>query len=228
MKAGQFFSYLFSIPKSVYFNLRTLPFRQAIKIPILISYHVKLQHLMDGVIKISDETPLKPCMISFGFNGTEEVAAYRSIINIRGGKMIFKGGCRIAEGCVIGVSGGTLTFGKNFSANKNFFVSCNMEITFGDDALLGWNTVFFDATGHIVYHKGEQKESYKPIIVGSHVWVCAETHVLKGAVIPDNSIVAYKSLVTGKFDQCHTLIGGAPAQILQSDISWGNFSKHRK
>lgn len=86
---------------------------------------------------------------------------------------------------------------------------------------MGWNVLFFDATGHSVYHNGIKKELYKSIIVGKHVWICAETHLLKGAHVPDGCVVAYRSLVTGTFDKRNSLIGGSPATHMQDNVTWG-------
>lgn len=228
MTANQLIKYIVSIPKSLYFNFRVLPFKQAIRFPFLVAYNVKFQRLQKGIVTFADGVKIKPVTVVIGFNGTEEIAPQRALINLSGGKMIFKGKSYFGEGCILGVSGGTLTFGANFSANKNFFVSCNREITFGEDCMLGWNVFLFDATGHVMYKDGIQKSSYKPIHIGNHVWLCAEVHVMKGASISDGSVVGYRSLLTGKFEEPNILVAGSPAKYVQNGINWGNFSELTK
>lgn len=224
MKTKQLVTYLLSVPKTIYFNFRSLPFKQAIKMPIFIAYKVKILSIKQGIIKIPDSILLSPFMIRIGFNGTEEVTPNKAKINFKDGTVIFRGKCSFAEGCTIGVTNrGVLDFGDNFSANKNVFISCNKSITFGKNVLCGWNCLFFDAQGHIIYHKGKMKPSYKPIVIGEHVWVCAESHILKGTSVANGSVVAYRSLLTGKFIEENILIGGSPANKIQSEISWGNF-----
>ncbi len=223
MNVKQFLNYVISLPKSVYFNFRMFPIRTALNLPVLVSYNVKFLNLKRGTVLIDSDFKIKPLSIIIGFNGTECVPTVRSSINFQNGLLIFKGTCHIAKGCSIDLTGGTLILGKNFSANKNFFVSCSKEITFGDDALLGWNVHLFDATGHIIYHRGILKDSYKSIHIGNHVWLCAESHILKGAKIPDNSVVAYGSIVTKEFSTPNALYGGFPAKEIQNDITWGNF-----
>lgn len=227
MKPKQLATYLLSVPKTIYFNVRSLPFKQAVTLPIFVSYKVKILAIKQGIIQIPENVSLSRFMIRIGFNGTEEVTPNKAKINFSDGTVIFRGKCSFGEGCVIGVTNkGILDFGDNFSANKNVFISCNQSITFGKDVLCGWNCLFFDAQGHIVYHKGEMKPSYKPIEIGDHVWVCAESHVLKGSSVANGSVVAYRSLLTGKFAEKNILIGGSPAEKIQSEISWGNFSKN--
>lgn len=225
MKIYQAINYLFSIPKTIYVNFRVLPIKQAIKLPLFVAWDVNLSNLKKNVIFFDQESIIYPLMVAIGFNGTEVIPCNKSLLNLESGKLVIKGKCSIAKGCTIDVSGGILTFGNNFSANRNFIVSCNKEINIGDDVLIGWNVLFFDATGHIIYHKGVKKESFKPIIIGNHVWICAEAHILKGSIVPNDSVVAYKSLVTSKFDTPNILIGGTPATQLQTEISWGNFIK---
>ncbi len=228
MTANQLIKYIVSIPKSLYFNFRVLPFKQAIRFPFLVAYNVKFLRLQKGIVTFADGVKIKPVTVAIGFNGTEEIAPQRALINLSGGKMIFKGKSYFGEGCILGVSGGALTFGANFSANKNFFVSCNREITFGEDCMLGWNVFLFDATGHVMYKDGIQKSSYKPIHIGNHVWLCAEVHVMKGASISDGSVVGYRSLLTGKFEEPNILVAGSPAKYVQNGINWGNFSELTK
>lgn len=48
MKYKELFEYIFSIPLSVYCNMRLLPFRQALKLPILVRYNTRLNSLRGG------------------------------------------------------------------------------------------------------------------------------------------------------------------------------------
>ena len=221
MTIGQFSKYILSLPNTVYFNFRTLPLRQAVRLPLFVSYSTKILHIRKGCIVLDNDIKLKSFMIVIGFNGTVAVPPKKSILSLRSGNLIFKGICHIGEGCVIDIDGGVLTLGNRFSANRNFWISCNKQITFGDEAMLGWNVSFFDATGHKVFLKGVEKESYKPIEIGNHVWIGSESHILKGANIPDNSIVAYGSIVTKRFNTPHSIYGGSPALFIQDNISWG-------
>ena len=44
--------------------------------------------------------------------------------------------------------------------------------------------------------------------------------VLKGAVIPNGSVIGAMSMVNKKFDEENILIAGAPAEKIRSDIEW--------
>lgn len=220
MKITQLVTYCLSIPKTLYFNFRCFELKKAIKLPIFISYKVKLKQLGKGIIEVQNDH-IKLFMIKIGFNGTEEISPKKSMINLEKGKIIFKGPCAISEGCIIGVSnGGILEFGQYFSANRNFFVSCNRSVIFGDDVMIGWNVTLFDANGHTIFKNGKKKEAFKPILIGNHVWICSESHVLKGSEIANGSIIAYGSLIYSKFTFENSLYGGTPVRLLQQEIKW--------
>ncbi|HEY9752233.1 MAG TPA: hypothetical protein V6C46_04750, partial [Coleofasciculaceae cyanobacterium] len=52
------------------------------------------------------------------------------------------------------------------------------------------------------------------------VWIASHVSILKGVSIPDNSIVATRSVVTKSFNMQNTLIGGVPAKVLKNNINW--------
>lgn len=44
--------------------------------------------------------------------------------------------------------------------------------------------------------------------------------ILKGAYIPNNSIVGAMSLVNKAFDEQNIMLAGTPARIINHDVSW--------
>ena len=56
--------------------------------------------------------------------------------------------------------------------------------------------------------------------IGERTWVCANSILLKGADIADDSIVGNASVVTKKFTDTHVILGGNPAQIVKKGIFW--------
>lgn len=214
--------YILDFPISLYFNFKTLPFKQAYKLPFRISYQTKLSTLEKGVIRI--EGDIHHNMIHIGAVGVDGVTGFRKNY-IRTGKtgecsLTFKGFAKLAQGALINVDRGHLQFGNNFGANNNFYVSCNKKITFADNISLGWCISCMDSDNHTVSDSSGTKNLPKEIYVGNHVWIGSHTHLLKGAIIPDECVIAYDSLVTKEFTKEHTLIGGHPAKILKENITW--------
>ena len=60
----------------------------------------------------------------------------------------------------------------------------------------------------------------KPIVVGNHVWICCKCVLLKGAEVPDHTVVAAGTLLTSSFNGEHQGIGGNPPSVLKHDVRW--------
>ena len=212
--------YLFSIPKTIFFNFKVFPIRTAIKMPIFISNKINCEDTYRGCIKI--EGKVKPLMITIGLGGSKAIPSQKGMIHIskkNKAKVIFKGKTRFAEGNVIFVNNGTLTFGNNFSSNRNCFISSDNNMQFGDDVLLGWNVNIRDSDGHeIIYDKTDNKDP--KVVIGKHVWICANNDILKGTTIGNDCVIAYRSCVLGLNAPDNSLIGGYPAKIIKNNINW--------
>lgn len=209
--------YILSLPKTLFFNFRCLPIKMAAKLPIFVYYNVKIGEIHKGIIRI--DVPIKRFMIKIGVGGVKGIDAKKTQLWLQKGVVRFKGTASFAEGCSIR-NNGDLIFGNNFGAGKNCFISCTKQVVFGNDILMAWNCAVRDSDGHTVLIDGIPQESLKPVIIEDHVWLAAESHVLKGVHIAKNSIVAYRSLVNKSFDEEGLLIGGSPAKKLRESINW--------
>ena len=214
---------LFSLPKTIYFNFRCLSANEAIKLPILIGYNIKLKKCNRGVISFVNKEKVRPFLVRVGFGGSEAIVSNRhGIVNIEKGSLVFHGQATFAEGSTLDCSG-HMEIGDHFSTNRNAFVSCSKEVIIGKDVMLGWDVTIFDAIGHTVYYQGEPKTSQVPIHIGDHVWLCSKSQILKGSEIDDGSIVAWGAIVTKPIKGNNILVGGVPAKKIQDSISWGPY-----
>lgn len=213
------FDIIASIPKTIYFNFKCLPIKKAIKFPFYIHYRTRI-HLHKSNVSISPESKITPFMIKFGNMGSFGVVENRyNSFFVEHGTVLFKGKAAFGIGSSLR-SEGNLVFGSGFNANRNTFISCTEKVVFGDDCLLGWNISVRDSDGHIMYENGSPQNSVSPVTIGNRVWICAHVHILKGVVIGDNSVIAYKSLVTKKYPLSNCLIGGSIAKVLKNNIDW--------
>lgn len=203
------------LPKSVYFNYRCLPPEQARKLPFRVRYDTKFGILDKNSVYINGDC--KRNMITLGYRGGKFVAQNRGCIGISDGKIIFNGKCNFGEGFGIAVEGGTLIFGENFYANRNFMTECQEKISFGNDVLLGWNVSVRDTDGHSVNGKPFKEE----ITIKNHVWLASDVTVLKGSLISEGSVVACNSMVCGlKMQENQCLVAGIPAKVIKNDVEW--------
>lgn len=143
-----------------------------------------------------------------------------------GCKLIFKGKAVLAGGFSLRLdNGGILEFGENFGCNSYCFFAANSVVRFGKNCTLGWKISVRDSDGHNLYNleDSDKKPFNKPreVVVGDHVWIAACVDILKGTFLPNDSVVAYGTLLTGqRFDECNSIIGGNPPKVLKKNINW--------
>jgi acetyltransferase-like isoleucine patch superfamily enzyme len=218
-KIKKLLEYLFSLPKSIYICLRLLPFQQAIKLPILVRYNVKMLST-SGLIDIVGGNFAR-LRIGFGNVGVFDKTYERSIIQIDGqitlkGKATFGHGSRI---CVM--ENGVLTIGDNFINSAMQTIVCGKQITIGENVLTSWNTLIMDTDFHQSRNvvSGELSIVSKPITIGNNVWMGTRAVILKGSDIADGCIIGANSLVSGKFEKPNSLIVGNPGIVKRENIT---------
>jgi acetyltransferase-like isoleucine patch superfamily enzyme len=60
----------------------------------------------------------------------------------------------------------------------------------------------------------------KDVTIADHVWIAAHCILLKGSVIPENSVVAAGSVVSHRYKTGGIVIGGNPSSQLMAGITW--------
>lgn len=206
--------------RSLFFCLINLPFRQAIKIPILVSNNVG-KFSIKGKLVIESKQICR-FQIKIGSWGSPGLQSFKSgLIIEKGGTLIFTGRATIGEGTVLRVdSGGKMTIGNQFYCNKNCYFRCYKSITIGDKVLLGWNNTFNDMDGHCLMKEGKATVPYGPIFIGNHVWITTNCIINKNVQIPDECVVAQGAIVNSIEVPPYSLLGGIPARVIKSNISW--------
>lgn len=205
---------------TLYFNFRYLPWKQAFRLPVLVSGKTKLRKLSGNIIF---ECPIKTGLVQIGFGniGLFDRDVSRTVWEVYG-TVIFRGKAHIGHGSKIVVgAGGVLRFGKNFgiSAETSVFVSNRVE--FGDDCLLSWEILVMDDDIHKIKNElGEIVNSPQPIVFGDRVWVGCRSTILKGSSVPDGAIIGAGSTVAAKLEHERSVYAGNPAKKIKSDVVW--------
>lgn len=193
--------------KTLYVNLRFFRFKDAIHFPILIANNVILRNL-SGTIKIDGQLKIGKVRIGFRDMGIQNERDRKTILDLRkNSNLIFRGSASIGGGARI-YTKGDLEIGDNFYLSLNSTIIAHHSVTFGRDVTLGWDSLIMDTDFHEVYNSelGVKYPMTKPIIVGNHCWICNSCQILKGAEIPEDTIVASMSLVNKRL---------APIRFLQ-------------
>lgn len=207
-----------SIVQSIYFNFHYLPFKYAIKLPILL-YKPKFITLKGKVI-IS--TPIiKTGMIKLGKNVVSVYPNNGISIEIKdGGKLIFNGSCQIGNNSYISIGQkGKVEIGDKFSASTTLRIISYHHIKFGNKVRVGWECTFMDTDLHkMIKINGGYTKGYAPIKIGNNNWFASKCHILKRTETPDFCTVSTGTILNKKYDYpLYTVIGGNPA----SDIAHG-------
>lgn len=211
--------YILSIPITIWFNLRYLPFYQAIKIPICISYNTFYN--ISGRINIHGK--VKPAMIRFGFHKVDtcDINSTTSIVIREPGILVFEGTAHIGKGSRISIHGGTLILGNNFAISGCSSINCYSRIVMGKDIQFAWDCLVMDSDTHQIFNeKGEICNHDQEVIIGDKVWIGCRTTILKGSQIPQNCVIGACSLICGKDFKESTIIAGNPAKSIRSISGW--------
>lgn len=215
----KFLSKIFYLIYTIWFNFRYLSFRQAIKLPIKIRSHIRIEKLKKGQIEVG---VLRHGIIRIGGGGSPGMNSTVCCLRIdKKAKLAFKGKTTISQGTVLRCDkNSSIIFGDNFYCNCNNYIRSTNLIEFGDDCTMGWGITINTNDGHKVWHKGILVKSEAPIKVGDHVWIAPDSSLNKGVTIPSHCIITQKAVVTKAFSVEHCLIGGIPAKIISTDIDW--------
>lgn len=204
--------------KTLRINFHYFPFKQAIKLPILVAHRVVFEQLRGGV---EIEGKLTTGMLLFGYRGVGFVDSHynRTIwqisgkLKIRGSKIDIGRGSRF---CVFG----ECSLGDRFSISGLSTIICNKSISFGDNVLLSWDVLVMDTDFHkIKDSSGSVINPDKGIVVEDNVWIGCRTTVLKGTYIPSNTVIAAGSIISGKTSKSDCVISSGKS-IIKENISW--------
>jgi len=104
----------------------------------------------------------------------------------------------------------------------NFICGEGRSIVIGKDCMLAWNLEIRTTDSHAIVDaaSGARINPAKDVIVDDHVWVGAHATLLKGTHIRRNSVVSMRSVVTHAFGEEGVVLGGSPARIIRSGVTW--------
>lgn len=217
-----YLKYLLSLPKSVWFNFRHLPLRQAVRLPFYIRYGTCVKVM--GRIRLEEQKSVKIAMIVIGSHEADiSDPKHTTCLTVeRGGELVFQCSAHIGLGTKIFVKrGARMYLGNNFAVSANSQFVCYKSIIMGRDIQFAWDCLVMDSDTHQVFGlNGERINPDKEVVIGNKVWVGSNVIIMKGASIPDNCMVGANSFVSGaKFDP-NTIIIGSPAKSVKKIGGW--------
>lgn len=203
---------------SVYFCLKYLPFRQAIKLPILVykPHFLKLK----GTVVIENEN-IRFGMVKLGFL-THVLYPNTGITVKNEGKLVFKGKCDIGNDCYI-VCGkqGRIEFGDDFKVSAGLKMVSQCGITFGKETRIGWGCIVMDTNFHPLYDMEKQKfkKAFGKIRIGDNNFFTSQCFIMPSVQTPERCIFGARTVVTrgGQYEP-YCVHGGSPVRVLSRNV----------
>ncbi|MFN8769783.1 MAG: acyltransferase [Neisseriaceae bacterium] len=99
----------------------------------------------------------------------------------------------------------------------------NTELHIGEDCLFSEGPVYImPCDGHSILdvETGNIVNIPTPMIIGSHCWIGNGCKIIRGAKLPDNTIVGAGAIVNKDFEEEYTIIAGIPAKIIKHGRKW--------
>ena len=207
--------------RSIILNFYLLPFKQAVKLPLLFARNVKISAIYRGGVQLNSDN-IFPGMIQIGYNfiGNLDGKYERSIVEIsKPGKVVFLGRASLGSGTRLNVHG-TLSFGDSVTLNGNTNICCLSNVEIGEKTLVSWDCLFMDTDFHKIYVEENLINENKPITIGKNCWIGCRTTFLKGSELADNSVVGAGSLVNKKLNKENCIYAGNPAKMIKENVRW--------
>lgn len=205
---------------TIYLNLRCLPLKQALRLPVWVYGRPRLMNL-SGRIELGE---LKSGIVRFNIIiiGSPSNMGAQSELNI-GGTLRFEGKARIRTGIRIVVDAGArLEFGKNLILGDYINIGCARHIRIGESARIAHRTQIFDTNYHYVANlsKGIVPPLSREVEIGDRCWICNGASITAGARVPADTIISSNSLVNKDFSALppYSIIGGCPAKQIASGV----------
>ena len=207
-----------SFNKTLYFNFKYLPFKIAIKLPILLykPHFVKCK----GKI-ILESNNIRTGMIKLGFNQAHAYPHSGIIWENNGGTIVFKGKALIGNNSSICIGPNSFcTFGDNFSATTTFKLVCWNKIFFDYNVCFGWDNMVLDTNFHRLKNINGDfiGKGYGKINIAHDTWIATKCVILGGTELQPFTVVATNSLLSKKYENSHVLLGGSPALIIKEGV----------
>lgn len=211
-----------NVIKTIWFNFKMLPPHLAIKLPVFIYKNVHFRDLSGKVVVNNARSG----MIKIGYSSHYDASSVpRSEWTIRG-TMVLNGPTRFFQGTYVLVSDtAKLTCGGIYNMfGTGCKIICFDRITIGKRVDVTWECQIMDTSFHYVQSIGEQPLEIAPltkeIVIGDYVWIGNRTTISKGAVIPNESIIASNSLANKDLSEngSHCLFAGMPVKVVKRDV----------
>lgn len=214
-----------SLWRTVYFNFRTLPFKDAVRFPVFIYGRVRF-FMLNGKVRF-EKTPIKRGMVKIGVNADSfALFDHSGFIQLgsKDSRIVFEGPCRIAVNTKIRCVAGELRFGRFVRIGTDSRVICNGgSIYIGEFSGITFGCTVMNSSFHYTYDKNKHcyRDRTSAIVIGAYNWIGNQTTILGRCHTKDYTIVGTGSLLNHDFtreDGEYPMLAGRPAKLVATGI----------
>lgn len=209
-----------SLFPTIYFNFHYLPFKQAIRLPIIL-YKPKLISCK-GKINIEPiNGKIYPGMIKLGFKLSSIYPDSGIVWENNGATVTFRGKCLIGNHSF-------LTFGDKAKIDIGDDLMCAcfklvsyVGVKFGQSTRFGWNVLCMDTNFHPLYDikQNKFKKASGPIVIGDFNWFGTDCRIMHSVKTPERCIFGMGTIVTrGCKMKSYSVMGGNPVCVLTENV----------
>lgn len=208
--------------RTIYFNFKMLPYKQAKKLPFILYGKVTFTSLQ-GRVNIS--VPAKFGMVRIGEN-LEIIRRNFKRTELRiDGFFYINGNFSTGNDIVICITkDAILEVGEGTYLGANTKIICTRKVSIGKFFRFGYESQISDSNYHYIVDKdsGKIQRLDEDIIIGDYTWVGNRTSIMKGTKTPKYLIVASNSLLNRDYSltvEENSVLGGIPAKVLKKGVS---------
>lgn len=101
-------------------------------------------------------------------------------------------------------------------------INSNSYINIGKNCMFANNVTLYNTDTHPVLDlkTGRMTNYVKGIEIGEHCWLGRNCTILKNTTIPKDCIIGWGAIVSGKFEEEHSVIAGNPARVVKGGVTW--------
>ena len=181
--------------RSVIFNLRYLPLRQALRLPILVR-KARFRRLGGKVSIEAERVTFGMIKMGWQYSGAW---ADNGVSWHNEGSVVFRGRANIGgDTFFLILKGGSVKLGDDFRAAAAIKVISACGISFGKQCRVGWVSIIMDTNCHPLYDMERQRftKSHGPIVIGDNNWFGTGCLVLHSVETPRRAIFAAKTVLS--------------------------------
>jgi len=209
---------LLGLCKTVWFNLKYLPFNQAIHLPVFISSKVIVRNCYRGFYHGGGKTG-DLCIGLYDWNYTCHTQSFlniRGIIKTNGDGIHYIGpGATIITG-----QKAILEIGNNVRISYNVKLIAIKHIKIGDDNMWSHDIMVRDSDGHqILDCNGDIINRNRQVVFGNHVWIGSKATILKGSFVPKGCVIGARAVITKRLAKNDSIYAGNN-RLLRQEIIW--------